>query len=173
LIDEPASPTFHLMLSLCRIAALATTTLVLGGCLATPPPAPPKEAEPAVERRPPPRHERVEIALPDLGDDASCRQARSAYVETWNMVDGRIGADLTNGQFGMILSRDRYFRHCQVPKNYEVSICAAVQNGEVRGATVATRPRAPRLERCIDDGVRNLSFPAHSRMDVTKTVFRP
>jgi len=131
----------------------------------TPAPTPPKatKAEPTTP---------ITIALPKLSRHASCKQARSAYVESWEMERGDRAADLTRGQFGMVLSRDTYFDHCRVPETYEVSICAAVQNGQVLGATVATKPRAPYLERCIDRGVRDLTFPASPRMDVTKTVFR-
>jgi hypothetical protein len=116
--------------------------------------------------------ERIEVAMPKLAADASCRQARAAYVETWELARGQRAADLSRGQFGMILSRDSYFNHCRVPARFEVSICAAVQNGQVLGATVATKPRAPWIERCIDQGVRELSFPDSPRMDVTTTVFR-
>lgn len=129
---------------------------------------PPVEHEPPEPADPEP----VEVKLPELPARASCRQARAAYVESWELASDAMDPDLSRGQFGMILTRDHYFDHCGVPARYEVSICAAVQHGRVLGATVATKPRAPWLERCIDRGVRELSFPEHRRMDVTETVFR-
>ncbi|MEQ9321626.1 MAG: hypothetical protein RIF41_20840 [Polyangiaceae bacterium] len=162
------------MVSPRRVAVASIVSLSMMACTGTePPPArnpeQPAAPEPVREaERPAP----ITIALPDLSEHASCKQARSAYVETWEIERGEGAADLTRGQFGMVLGRNTYFDHCGVPARYEVSICAAVQNGQVLGATVATKPRAPRLERCIDRGVRDLVFPAHPRMDVTETVFR-
>jgi len=114
----------------------------------------------------------VEVDLPRLPKDASCRRARAAYVERWQMLGAKHQADVSRGQFGAVLGRGSYFDHCRVPPRYEVSICAAVQHGQVLGATVSTRPRARRLERCIDGGVRKLAFPVSPRMDVTRTVFQ-
>lgn len=161
--------------ALSRFAVLSSCSALLVACTSAEPApvrAPEEPTTPPmveVEREPPTP---IVIALPKLSAHATCQQARSAYVESWEIARGNSIADLTRGQFGMVLSRDTYFDHCGVPDRYEVSICAAVQNGQVLGATVATHPRAPGLERCIDRGVRELSFPAHPRMDVTETVFR-
>lgn len=112
----------------------------------------------------------IEVELPDLPSNASCQRARSAYHDAWSLAGGQ-RADLTNGQYGSVLARNGYFRSCNVPARYEIEICAAVQNGEVQGATVKTEPRNPRIEKCIDRGVRKLHFPTHPRMDITTTVF--
>lgn len=157
-----------------RFTVASIVSLSMTACSSAEAPVPrapelPAAPEPAEDREPPAP---ITISLPDLSERASCKQARSAYVETWEIEGGNGAADLTRGQFGMVLGRNTYFDHCGVPARYEVSICAAVQNGQVLGATVATKPRAPRLERCIDRGVRDLVFPAHPRMDVTETVFR-
>jgi hypothetical protein len=125
------------------------------------------EASPEKEE---PKAEQIEIDMPDLPAHASCRQARAAYHDAWSLA-GEQRADLTNGHYGSVLARNRYFASCRVPSRYEIRICAAVQNGEVQGATVRTSPRAPHYERCIDAGVRKLAFPVHPRMDVTTTVF--
>jgi eukaryotic-like serine/threonine-protein kinase len=52
-----------------------------------------------------------------------------------------------------------------------VSICAAVQNGRAVGITVVTSPRNPGIESCVAGGVRNLRFPSHPKLDVTRTKF--
>lgn len=124
------------------------------------------------ERPRPDREARVEVKMPALPAHASCQQARSAYVESWRVEEGEQRVDLSEGQFSMVLGRSQYFDRCGVPDRYEVKICAAVQNGQVLGATVSVSPRHPLLERCIDKNVRALDFPVHPRMDVTRTVFR-
>jgi hypothetical protein len=111
------------------------------------------------------------VEPPPLPPDASCSEARAAYVESWKLAGAAVRPDLTEGQYGSVLSRGHYLDGCRVPERYGVSICAAVQHGHVVGTTVATQPRAPRLERCIADNVRSLSFPVHPRMDVTRTSF--
>ena len=149
---------------------IATMT---AACAAPPPPKPPTHPARAerVERSPD-REARVEVKMPTLPEGASCRAARSAYIETWQLEAGSGKADLSEGQFGMVLGRGHYIQRCDVPDDYQVNICAAVRNGQVLGATVSTSPRAPRLERCIDRSVRNMGFPVHPRLDITRTVFR-
>mgnify|MGYP006969465198 CR=1 FL=1 len=129
------------------------------------------EMHDARTREPLEREAFVDVKLPELPKDASCGRAQRAYADEWRIGDHTGKPDLTNGQFGTVLGRGHYFDGCRVPRTVEVRICAAVQDGEVKGATVSTSPRAPQLERCIDRGVRALSFPAHPRMDVTQTVF--
>ncbi|MCA9618692.1 MAG: hypothetical protein KC731_06715 [Myxococcales bacterium] len=118
------------------------------------------------------REARIEVKMPDLPDGASCAEAATAYRESWSLDGHDQRADLTEGQYAMILGRDRYFQHCELPARYEVAICAAVQNGQVLGASVSTSPRSPRHEACIDRSLRALDFPVHPRMDVTRTVFQ-
>jgi len=115
----------------------------------------------------------VRVVVPQLGADATCRDARRAYVETWRIAEGSGAPDLSAGHYGAVLSHGRFMSSCGVPKKLEVSICTAVQNGHAIGVTVTTTPRAARVESCINDRVRKLHFPAHPRMDVTNTVFRP
>ena len=155
-----------------RGAWACALTLLLSGCSGTALPTPPAPQSPRHSAR----SQRAEasflgIAQPSLPPDASCAQARAAYVEGWNLDRAIAQPDLTEGHYGSVLARGHYLESCSVPESYEVSICAAVQNGQVLGASVATSPRAPRLERCIAQGVRSLSFPTHPRMDVTRTIF--
>ena len=152
--------------------ALVVLAAVAVGCAAAPPPEPTMivvtHHEPERERDAIP----LVIELPPLPERASCREARAAYIESWDLAAGDAKPDLSLGQYGSVLGRGHYFKSCSVPDSTEISICAAIQNGEVVGATVSTEPRSWRLERCIEDGVRALSFPDNPRMDVTKTVFR-
>lgn len=113
----------------------------------------------------------IEVDVPALPVNASCRQARAAYVEQWELEAGDIPPDLSRGQLSSVLVSGRYVQRCKVPDNYEVRICAAVHEGRVLGATVKTSPSAPHLARCVDKQVRHLAFPRSPRMDVTNTVF--
>jgi hypothetical protein len=147
-----------------------SSLLLAVGCAAPEPKAPPPVIEEIEEVEVEAEDLQVEVEMPELPRNASCHQARAAYHDAW-ALSGAQKADLTNGQYGSVLARNRYFDSCKVPARYQIKICAAVQNGEVQGATVRTSPRAPYYERCIDQGVRRLDFPAHGRMDVTTTVF--
>ena len=157
-------------------APLLAGLALLVGCAHPDPEIPAEEERPVAVvkiRKAATKPAKTLVEMPDLPSDASCSAARSAYAEAWSLEDGSERPDLSRGQFGSVLARGSYFDGCRVPARYEVSICAAVQNGQVLGATVRTSPRAPRLERCIDEEVRSLSFPMHPRLDVTTTVFRP
>ncbi len=142
------------------------------GCAVTPPPEPKMMV---VTHHQPERVREVvplTIDVPPLPEQASCGEARAAYIESWDLTAGDVRPDLSLGLYGSVLGRGHYLEPCHVPDTTEVSICAAVQNGQVIGATVSTHPRSRRHERCVERNVRALSFPENPRMDVTKTVFR-
>jgi hypothetical protein len=80
-------------------------------------------------------------------------------------------ADITAGQYGRVLNGGGYFSHCGVPMTMSVNICAAVQNGRAVGVTVSTQPNDAKKVSCITSAVRNLSFPSHAKLDVTRTRF--
>ena len=155
---------------------LAVCSLALVGCAAAPQPTV-AAVNPVVvaEKEPAPvkRFNLPAVELPKvaLSNDAGCDEARQAYVESWRIAEANGRPDLTAGQFGAVLGRGSYFDRCDVPPAMQVSICTAVQHGQAVGVTVATLPKAPRVARCIAKGVRALQFPAHPRMDVTRTVF--
>jgi hypothetical protein len=58
-----------------------------------------------------------------------------------------------------------------LPNSSKLRICAAVQNGQAVGVTVAAEPAAPDVEICVAKEVRKLSFPAHTKMDVVNVQF--
>jgi eukaryotic-like serine/threonine-protein kinase len=101
----------------------------------------------------------------------SCEGAIDSYNEEKVMGQQGGQADLTAGQYGRVLNSGSYFGHCGVPNNMGVSICAAVQNGRAVGVTVSTTPADRQKIACITSAVRNLSFPSHPKMDVTRTRF--
>jgi hypothetical protein len=107
---------------------------------------------------------------PILGGGQSCESAQAAYVEEMSMSGGG-QKDITGGQYGAVLNRGGYFAHCGVPDSMGINICAAVQNGRAVGVTVSTRPPDRRIQSCVAAGVRGLSFPAHPKLDVTRTSF--
>ena len=108
--------------------------------------------------------------FPMLAGGQSCEAAQGAYVE--EMKIGQRGqADITAGQYGAILNSGSYFAGCGVPDSMSISICAAVQNGKAVGVTVTTNPANGRIAGCINASVRRLNFPAHPKLDVTRTTF--
>ncbi len=156
---------------------MAAGLMVIGllGCSSSTPaaaePSGPRATRRAAKSKAAPKP--IEVALPALPPNASCRLARSAYVERWQMEAGDVPPDLSRGQLASVLSSGRLLKACRVPHNVEVRVCAAVHEGRVMGATVKTAPWVPQLVRCLDKRVRALNFPRSPRMDVTNTVFRP
>ena len=107
-----------------------------------------------------------------LSGGMSCESAQSAYVE--EMRIGQKGqADITAGQYGAILNSGQYLGSCGVPESMAVNICAAIQNGHAVGVTVTTTPRNGGISGCIASAVRRINFPAHPKLDVTRTNFAP
>jgi hypothetical protein len=107
---------------------------------------------------------------PMLAGGLSCEAAQASYNEEMKM--GQRGqADITAGQYGAILNSGRYLGGCGVPDSMSVNICAAVQNGRAVGVTVTTNPRNPGVAGCISGAVRRINFPAHPKLDVTRTSF--
>jgi hypothetical protein len=107
---------------------------------------------------------------PMLAGGLSCEAAQASYNEEMKM--GQRGqADITAGQYGAILNSGHYLSGCGVPDSMSVSICAAVQNGRAVGVTVTTNPRNGGVAGCIAGAVRRINFPAHPKLDVTRTTF--
>ncbi|MBK9263388.1 MAG: hypothetical protein IPM54_26735 [Polyangiaceae bacterium] len=107
---------------------------------------------------------------PVLAGGMSCEGAQAKYVEDYSKD---APPDLTAGAYGNVLNRGTYLNACGVPPSTEVNICAAVQNGRAVGVTVTTRPSNPGVNSCVAGAVRGLSFPAHPRLDVSRTTFAP
>lgn len=108
--------------------------------------------------------------IPTVSSGQSCEAALDSYNEM-KVVGEKGQADITAGQYGRVLNGGGYFSHCGVPMSMNVSICAAVQNGRAVGVTVSTQPRDAKKTSCIASAVRNLSFPSHPKLDVTRTRF--
>lgn len=102
----------------------------------------------------------------------TCEAIIQSYVEDLAATKGA-PADLNVSDFASLLNNGSYLSGCGVPHSTGVAICAAVQNGEVKGITVTATPSDPTIERCVADAVAALSFPAHPRMDVVRTKFAP
>jgi hypothetical protein len=108
--------------------------------------------------------------IPILAGGMSCETAQNAYVEEIKM--GQRGqADITRSQYGAVLNGGAYLNGCGAPSSMDISICAAVQNGRAVGVTVVTKPMNRGVASCISRKVRGLSFPAHPKLDVTRTHF--
>jgi hypothetical protein len=107
---------------------------------------------------------------PTVGGGGSCEAAAAAYVENY---DKSAPPDLSAGAYAGVLSRGTYLNACGVPPSMGVSICAAVQNGRAVGVTVRTDPASGGIAGCVRGAVFGMSFPAHPRLDVTRTHFKP
>ena len=101
----------------------------------------------------------------------SCEAAQAAYVEEINIGGAKVPADITSSQYGAILNGGSYLNGCGLPSSTAVDVCVAVQNGRAVGVTVRTKPSSPGAASCIASHVRGLSFPAHPKLDVTRTSF--
>lgn len=101
----------------------------------------------------------------------SCEAAVASYQEEIRIGGAAAPPDLSQAQFAAVLDKGSYFAHCGVPDSMSLEICVAVRNGRAVGVTVRTTPGDRRVQGCVARGVRGLSFPAHPRMDVTRTRF--
>ena len=109
--------------------------------------------------------------VPLLAGGMSCEAAQAAYVEEINIGGAKVPADITSSQYGSILNGGGYLNGCGLPSSVGVDVCVAVQNGRAVGVTVRTKPSNPGVGSCIASHVRGLSFPAHPKLDVTRTSF--
>jgi hypothetical protein len=103
-------------------------------------------------------------------DGTTCEQARDSYVDEVK-IGARGESDLSAADFAAVLNRGTYLEPCAVPSNSKLRICAAVQNGQAVGVTVAAEPSAPDVEICVAKEVRKLAFPAHVKLDVVNVQF--
>ena len=110
-------------------------------------------------------------SYPVLAGGTSCEGAAAKYSEEYKMGGNNGPPDLTAGQYGAVLNRGTYLNACGVPPSMSVNVCAAVQNGRAVGVTVSTDPPNPGISSCVAGQVRSMAFPAHPRLDVTRTTF--
>lgn len=110
-------------------------------------------------------------SYPVLAGGTSCEGAAAKYNEEYKMGGNNGPPDLTAGAYGAVLNRGSYLNACGVPSNMSVNVCAAVQNGRAVGVTVTTDPPSPSHASCVAGQVRSMGFPAHPRLDVTRTSF--
>jgi hypothetical protein len=101
----------------------------------------------------------------------SCEAAIENNSESIDLQKGRLPPDLPRSSYASVLERGDYFSHCGVPDDMAIEICAAVRNGRAVGITIVTRPASARVRNCVTSAVRSLRFPAHPRLDVTRTRF--
>lgn len=109
--------------------------------------------------------------MPHTGGAPTCEQAVEDYIRSFDVGDAPPPGDSTAGQYGAVLNRGTYFKHCAIPDTTGIDICAAVLDGRVVGVTVRTSPVAPARADCIATAVLQLAFPANVRMEVARTRF--
>jgi hypothetical protein len=151
------------------VVLLGALFLVACGGSSGPPPA--RAPEPTVPSEPGRGPTQPIASGKGSSDGTTCEQARESYVEEVN-VGGKAGqADLSADDFAAVLNRGTYLEPCALPSSSKLRICAAVQNGQAVGVTVAAEPTAPDVEICIAKEVRKLAFPTHAKMDVVNVQF--
>lgn len=104
-------------------------------------------------------------------DYPSCEEAQEEHALNASGVDEGGPPDLSADQYGEILNRGGYLDSCYVDRTSEVSLCAAVVDGRAAGITVALHPHDQQVVNCLVELLRDMSFPSHPRMDVTRTRF--
>jgi hypothetical protein len=108
--------------------------------------------------------------MPHTAGAPTCEQAVENYRRAFRDSEPP-PSDSTATQYGVILNRGSYFKHCSVADTTGIDICAAVINGQVVGVTVRTQPTAPSHADCVAAAVLQLAFPPNARMDVARTQF--
>ncbi|MCA9627699.1 MAG: hypothetical protein KC766_08540, partial [Myxococcales bacterium] len=137
-------------------------------------PAPPKVdtlpgAAPALPS--PPTEETPKAIGSQSSAGTSCEAAIERYQEEIRIGGPAAPPDLSRAHFASVLENGSYFSHCGVPDAMSLEICAAVRDGRAVGVTIRSTPGDRRIQACVARAVRGLSFPAHPRLDVTRTRF--
>jgi hypothetical protein len=109
--------------------------------------------------------------VPLLAGGMSCEAAQAAYVEEISIGGSKVPADITGSQYAAVLNGGSYLNGCGLSSSMGVDVCVAVQNGRAVGVTVRTSPHNGGVASCIAGHVRGMSFPAHPKLDVTRTHF--
>jgi hypothetical protein len=71
------------------------------------------------------------------------------------------------------LNHGKYLNDCSVPESADVAICAAIVDGQVRGATVVIEGGTQEQADCVAEAVGKMPFPPHETMSISKTRFAP
>lgn len=129
----------------------------------------PPATDPALPSPPDPAAPRAGASQSSVG--TSCEAAIASYQEEIRIGGAAAPPDLSRAQFASVLENGSYFAHCGVPDAMSVDVCAAVRNGRAVGVSIRTDPGNRAIQACIARAVRGLAFPAHPRMDVTRTRF--
>lgn len=135
-----------------------------GGAVAT------KAPEPVAQSAPPRTVEAVPAGK-GSSDGVTCDQARDAHPDELSIGAKGGQSDLHASDFAAVLNNGAYLEPCSLPSSSKLRICAAVQNGQAIGVTVATEPAASDIEICIAKEVRKLAFPSNAKLDVVNVQF--
>jgi hypothetical protein len=104
-------------------------------------------------------------------DFPTCEKAQDDHALTDAALNEGGPPDLSADHYGEILNRGSYLDACSVGRGSDVRLCAAVINGRAVGVTVDLEPHDQRIVNCLVEIVRDMAFPSHPRMDVTRTRF--
>jgi len=107
---------------------------------------------------------------PHTGGLKSCEEVMLEVTSGAMKIAGG-NREVTANQYGAVLNRGSYFKHCGVPDDSRIHICSVIHRGQLLGLTVRTLPAAPAHADCIAAGVRTLSFPDGAGVDISQTTF--
>jgi hypothetical protein len=72
--------------------------------------------------------------------------------------------DLSRSPVGALLDSPHWIRPCRGPKATRVSLCLAVKEGRILGATATAMPRDAKLERCIVQAAMAVTLAAEASL---------
>ena len=81
------------------------------------------------------------------------------------------GPDLTDSQLSGPMRNASFLGACGAPESMKVTVKVAIKRGRAVGVSVYTNPASTQVAWCVDDAVRNLSWPANARMDSFTTTY--
>ena len=79
-----------------------------------------------------------------------------------NMADEALRAPL--------LDLKRYDK-CKVPRSTHVTMMVAVYDGAAVGADISSKPKSPKIEECVDEVVRGMSWPKVTSLNTVTASF--
>ena len=100
-----------------------------------------------------------------------CEAAMNQNVQEISFDGGNAIPDLTDAQLSRPMNGGQPIAGCGVPGDMKVKICTAIQDGRARGVTVTTDPPSASVAACVNNRVRNISFPKHHKMDKIYTAY--
>ncbi len=105
------------------------------------------------------------------GYGGSYEAALAANNEEIKMGGAPSGPDLSNAQLSAPMANTAFISGCGAPADMSVTVRVAIKMGRAVGVSVYTNPSNGGVASCVDRHVRQLSWPAHPKMDSFTTKY--